>query len=56
MQFATPFLWEDADTLAAISGGIAEAMFGIPADLIEEVQPFLKGICIGDSTILERLK
>ena len=32
----------DADTLAAISGGIAEAMFGIPTDLIEEVQPFLK--------------
>jgi len=32
----------DADTLAAISGGIAEAMFGIPANLIEEVQPFLK--------------
>ena len=32
----------DADTLAAISGGIAEAMFGIPAGLIEEVQPFLK--------------
>ena len=32
----------DADTLAAIAGGIAEAMFGIPDLLITKVQPFLK--------------
>ena len=32
----------DADTLAAIAGGIAEAMFGIPDLLIAKVQPFLK--------------
>ena len=32
----------DADTLAAISGGIAEAMFGIPDALIAEVQSYLK--------------
>ena len=32
----------DADTLAAISGGIAEAMFGIPDSLIAKVQSYLK--------------
>ena len=32
----------DADTLAAISGGIAEALFGIPDELIDRVQSYLK--------------
>ena len=32
----------DADTLAAITGSIAEAMFSIPAGLIEETRPHLK--------------
>ena len=31
----------DADTLAPISGGIAEAIFGIPEALIDAVQPYL---------------
>ena len=32
----------DADTLAAISGGIAEALFGISDDLVAGVQSYLK--------------
>ena len=32
----------DADTLAAISGGIAEALFGIPDELIAGVESYLK--------------
>ena len=31
----------DADTLAAITGGIAEILYGIPDELIERVQPHL---------------
>ena len=31
----------DADTLAAITGGIAEILYEIPAELIEGVQPYL---------------
>lgn len=31
----------DSDTLAAITGGIAEAYYGIPEHLIEDAKPFL---------------
>ena len=32
----------DADTLAAITGGIAEALYGIPDTLIEDVAPYVR--------------
>ena len=31
----------DADTLAAITGGIAEILYGIPIEFVDRVQPFL---------------
>ncbi len=32
----------DADTLAAITGGIAEALYGIPGTLIDDVAPYIR--------------
>lgn len=39
----------DSDTLAAITGGIAEAYYGVPADLKEKAKTFL------DNRLLEIL-
>jgi ADP-ribosylglycohydrolase len=37
----------DSDTVAAITGGIAEAMFGIPGEIVVHVRSYLSGDMIG---------
>ena len=32
----------DSDTIAAITGALAEAYYGVPEDLIEKVNPYLR--------------
>ena len=41
----------DSDTIAAITGALAEAYYGVPEDLIEKVNPYLRDYM---NTVLEK--
>ena len=46
------YIGGDTDTIACIAGGLAEALYGIPAPLVEESQPYLPGAFL---EVLQRL-
>ncbi|MBU2434581.1 MAG: ADP-ribosylglycohydrolase family protein [Gammaproteobacteria bacterium] len=46
------YIGGDTDTIACIAGGLAEALYGIPAHLVEESQPYLPGAFLD---VLQRL-
>lgn len=43
----------DSDTIAAITGGIAEAYYGVPADIRNHALKFLDGRLLGILTAFE---